>query len=104
MSNYNKEYIFEIRWGSQSSTGDFEGQVKKTSNRIPTKNEIFKAVKIFGSDYYQTPPKYSAKKINGTKAYELVRKNVDFELKKQKKKYLISMFLTFFLMVKLCFT
>jgi tRNA pseudouridine55 synthase len=96
MSNYNKEYIFEIRWGSQSSTGDFEGQVKKTSNRIPTKNEIFKAVKIFGSDYYQTPPKYSAKKINGTKAYELVRKNVDFELKKQKKKIFNLNVLDFF--------
>ena len=96
MSNYNKEYIFEIRWGSQSSTGDFEGQVKKTSNRIPTKNEILKAVKIFGSDYYQTPPKYSAKKINGTKAYELVRKNVDFELKKQKKKIFNLNVLDFF--------
>ena len=85
MSNYNKEYIFEIRWGSQSSTGDFEGQVKRPLTESQ-KNEILKAVKIFGSDYYQTPPKYSAKKINGTKAYKLVRKNVDFELKKKKKK------------------
>ena len=36
----NKTYEFTIKWGQQTSTDDIEGEIIKSSNKIPTKNEI----------------------------------------------------------------
>ena len=79
-----KEYEFQIRWGEQTSTDDSEGEIIGTSDYIPSKQEINKTLNFFKGEYFQTPPKASAVKINGERAYKLLRQNKDFEIKAKK--------------------
>ncbi len=77
----SKEYLFTIEWGVQTETGDLEGKVVKKKNLFPKKKTIEKYLENFIGKTFQIPPKYSSKKINGSRAYELVRKNKEFEIK-----------------------
>ena len=86
MQNVEKEYIFEVKWGVKSSTGDLEGEIEGCVKRIPHSTDISSVLKNFSNNYFQTPHRFSAKKIKGVKAYKLARKKIDFNLKKQKKK------------------
>ena len=79
-----KEYEFEVKWGIQTSTDDAEGHVIDRSDIIPTKFEIVKILKIFKGEILQKPPKASAIKINGKRAYALLRGNKNFEVKEKK--------------------
>ena len=81
-----KTYLFEVEWGKQTSTLDTEGDVINESDYIPTINEIKNIKKNFVGDIDQSPPIFSAKKINGKRAYELARAGLKFQLKKVKKK------------------
>jgi tRNA pseudouridine55 synthase len=76
----NKEYLFTIKFGAKTDTGDLEGNIIETINKIPTKDEIIKVIPEFIGEIMQMPPKYSAIKINGQRSYDLARKNIDFEL------------------------
>ena len=78
----DKTYRAEILFGTATDTGDITGKVlKKVENfKMPTLEELNAAKKIFLGKIEQTPPKHSAIKINGRKAYELARKNIDFEI------------------------
>ena len=84
-----KEYEFEIKWGEQTTTDDVEGEILYRSNFIPSEKEINKALDNFKGDILQKPPKASAIKINGQRAYKLLRENKNFDLK-EKKVYLYS--------------
>lgn len=78
----DKTYIATITFGYQTATYDAEGEVLATSNVIPNLTEIKMVLNNFKeSAYFQTPPAYSAIKINGKKAYELARANKEFEIK-----------------------
>ncbi len=79
-----KKYIFKIKWGEETSTNDSEGIILKTSNNIPTKKIINNAINSFIGEILQKPPKSSAIKINGIRAYKLFRKNIDFEVSPKK--------------------
>jgi len=76
----SKEYIFEIKWGEQTSTDDKEGKIINKSKIIPTIDEIEYKLNEFKGLIKQTPPKASAVKINGERAYKLLRSNDRFEI------------------------
>ena len=75
-----KEYEFEIKWGEQTSTDDREGMIIERTDNIPTLENIKIKLREFRGIIMQKPPKASAKKIKGQRAYNLLRQNIDFEL------------------------
>ena len=81
-----KEYRFSISWGIRTTTHDMEGEVIDESNFVPSKEDILDAVRDFKGEFYQRPPKYSAVKINGQRAYKLARSGIDFNIKEKKVK------------------
>ena len=84
INNHIKEYEFEVKWGVQTTTDDSEGDVINKSDIIPTESEIIKVLEEYKGDIFQKPPKASAIKINGKRAYALLRSNKDFEIKEKK--------------------
>ena len=83
ISNQIKEYEFEIKWGEQTSTDDREGAVIDRSFNIPNYKDINVKLKELTGTILQAPPKASAIKINGVRAYKLLRSNKEFEVKKK---------------------
>ena len=81
-----KEYRFSILWGTRTSTHDLEGDIIDESDFIPSKKDILGAISNFKSEFYQRPPKYSAVKIDGQRAYKLARSGVEFNIKEKKVK------------------
>jgi tRNA pseudouridine55 synthase len=75
-----KEYEFEIKWGEQTSTDDREGKIIERTDNIPTLENIKIKLKEFRGIIIQKPPKASAIKIKGQRAYNLLRQNIDFEV------------------------
>ena len=76
-----KTYRFTVKWGTQTSTDDVEGEITASSDKRPTLSEIKAILPQFIGDIMQTPPVYSALKINGVRAYELARKGEMPEMK-----------------------
>ena len=83
INNQIKEYEFEIKWGEQTSTDDREGDVIERSFNIPNNIDISFKLKELTGTILQSPPKASAIKINGMRAYKLLRSNKKFEVKKK---------------------
>ena len=81
-----KTYLFDVKWGEQRDTFDIEGTVINKSKYVPNFEEIIEAKKKFIGEIDQTPPDFSAKRINGKRAYELARNGKKFKLKKSRKK------------------
>ena len=77
----NKTYEAHIDFGYETDTLDTDGVVTKNNDAIVTKEQIQNVLQEFVGKTMQTPPLYSAKKVNGKKAYELARENVEFTLK-----------------------
>lgn len=80
VENVNKTYEFSIKWGEHRDTYDGEGDVIDTSDIQPLDAEIDANIGAFIGKIAQTPPKYSAIKINGKRAYDLARQDCDFEI------------------------
>ena len=59
-------------------------KIEFVEGQIPTLEQIEQVLPDFQGEIEQVPPKYSAKKIGGKKAYDLARKGQDFELKPSK--------------------
>jgi len=77
-----KTYLAEFRLGQRSDTDDATGQVEETPNISPIAvDRIEAAVADFVGVIEQTPPAYSAVKIDGRRAYTLARQGQDVELK-----------------------
>ena len=81
-----KKYRFTILWGIKTSSHDLEGEIIERSDSVPTKNDIQKIINNFEGEIYQRPPKYSAVKIDGKRAYKLARKGINFDTKEKKVK------------------
>lgn len=82
--NHDKEYIATINLGEKRSTGDSEGDIiekKSVNNKMLQKENIENVLHSFLGKYMQTPPMYSAIKVNGKKLYEYARKGQDIEVK-----------------------
>ena len=75
-----KVYDATLRLGYTSTTGDPEGELEKISDIIPDNSQIKNVINSFIGKIEQTPPKFSAIKINGQRAYKLARKGQDFEI------------------------
>ena len=82
ISDFDKTYRAEILFGVSTTTGDFEGEIiSKVENvKLPPIDALKSILARFTGQIEQTPPKHSAIKINGHKAYDLARKNIDFEI------------------------
>lgn len=76
-----KSYRFTVRWGEARSTDDAEGEVIETSDARPEPDAILAALPAFVGRISQTPPRYSAIKVDGARAYDLARADETFELK-----------------------
>ena len=68
-----KSYAFAVRWGAETTTDDKEGAVTNTSKCRPTEGEIRALLPRFIGEIMQTPPAFSAVKIDGERAYDLAR-------------------------------
>lgn len=79
--NKDKVYVAIAEFGVETDTLDSFGNITKTDNKIITADDISGVLNKFIGRIEQAPPKYSAIKINGKKAYELARQNIDFETK-----------------------
>ena len=76
----DKEYVFTVEWGTSTASQDKEGDVIATSDVRPTRAEIEAVLPQFIGDIAQIPPKYSAIKIQGERAYDLARDGEQFEI------------------------
>ena len=79
--NKTKTYRAVFYFGKETDTLDSEGVVINQNDTKVTFEQVKEVCKEFVGEFDQLPPKYSAKKINGQKAYILARKGEDFELK-----------------------
>ena len=82
ISDFDKTYRAEILFGVKTSTGDFEGEIiSQVKNiQLPPKPALKSILAQFTGEIEQIPPKHSAIKIHGQKAYNLARKNIEFEM------------------------
>lgn len=78
-----KQYKFTIQFGVQTNTYDLEGEVIEKNNFMPCKQSLMQAINQFTGKQMQTPPVFSAIKINGVRSYKLARENIAVELKQR---------------------
>lgn len=79
-----KEYIAVGVFGESRDTDDINGNILKVSDKknILSFSELENIIKKnFYGNIIQKPPIYSAKRINGQRAYNMARENIDFEIK-----------------------
>lgn len=76
----DKEYVFTIEWGTSTASQDKEGEVTAKSDMRPERAQIEAVLPDFIGEISQVPPKYSAIKIQGERAYDLVRDGEAFEI------------------------
>ncbi len=81
ITNGNKAYLATMKLGFVSDTLDDTGEVKELPKKEISEEEIRTVFSSFSGKYEQTPPMYSAKKIDGKKLYELARKGKTVERK-----------------------
>jgi tRNA pseudouridine55 synthase len=74
LSSDDKEYVASVRFGAASETYDAEGPIVERAAPACTRAAIEAALPAFRGTFAQTPPPYSAKKVEGTRAYALARK------------------------------
>lgn len=75
-----KAYEFTVRLGQATNTDDAEGEVIAQSDLRPSDDQIKEALSPFVGEIMQVPPKFSAVKIDGQRAYKLARDGEDLEL------------------------
>ena len=79
----DKWYEAEISLGKNSSTGDPEGEITELSDYEPSLEEVRRVISQFVGKIEQTPPIFSAIKINGKRAYKLAREGKQVEIPKR---------------------
>lgn len=75
-----KAYRFTVRFGAETDTDDAEGQVVRTSELLPTLEDIENVLADFTGEISQVPPAFSAIKVDGNRAYDLARAGEKVEL------------------------
>jgi tRNA pseudouridine55 synthase len=69
----DKAYRFTVRFGVETDTDDAEGQVVRTSDVLPPSAAIEALLPAFTGEISQVPPRFSAIKVDGARAYDLAR-------------------------------
>jgi tRNA pseudouridine55 synthase len=83
-SKLDKSYEVTLILGQTSTTGDAEGVKTKTGDWRPKTEDLKAALAAFKGDIMQTPPIYSAIKVNGQRAYKLARAGKEVKLEPRK--------------------
>jgi tRNA pseudouridine55 synthase len=76
----DKAYRFTVRFGAETDTDDAEGTVVRTSEAAPLLDDIEALLPNFTGEISQVPPRYSAIKVDGNRAYDLARDGEVVEL------------------------
>jgi len=76
----SKHYRFTVRWGAATNTDDAEGQITTSSELRPLRGDVEALLPRFIGEILQTPPAFSAIKIDGNRAYDLARAGEVVEL------------------------
>lgn len=83
ITDQSKEYICEITFGNETDTydkyGSFKYDINKDYSHI-TLDMVKEKLELFKGKITQTPPSYSAIRINGERAYSLARQGIEFEV------------------------
>lgn len=69
----DKTYAVTLKLGQTSTTGDDEGEKTRISHKKPSLSDLEAVLGAFTGEQYQTPPQFSAIKIDGQRAYKLAR-------------------------------
>ncbi len=75
-----KTYRFTLRWGSETDTDDADGTVVRTDEARPDEAAVRAVLPDFTGEVEQVPPRYSAIKVDGQRAYDRARDGEEFEL------------------------
>ena len=78
-----KRYSFGVKFGFETDTLDSEGTVVAGGGLIPSESEVRAALPKFAGRITQTPPRFSAVRVEGERAYDLARQRRTFELKER---------------------
>ncbi len=83
-SKLDKTYRAKLSLGETSTTGDPEGEISPVSTRQPALAEVESALQKFVGEIEQTPPVYSAIKIDGKRAYDRARAGEKIDMPSRK--------------------
>ena len=80
LMSMDKEYTGTVKLGEATDSQDADGEIVETKP-VPelTQADVEKEMATFMGDQYQTPPMFSAKKVNGQKLYKLARQGKTIE-------------------------
>lgn len=85
LQSERKEYVAELMLGATTPSGDMEHEVDNTyPTEHITRRMVEEALLSLSGEREQLPPLYSAKKIQGVRAYEFARAGEEVELKRAK--------------------
>ncbi len=76
----SKDYEFSVSWGAETDSDDREGEITVSGGHVPTEADIQEIIPQFLGIIQQTPPAYSAIKVDGKRAYDLARSGAEVEL------------------------
>src|SRR6476659_7090581 len=76
----SKTYRFSIAWGEETPSDDAETAPSARSAERPTEQAILAALPSFTGRLMQVPPRFSAVKVEGERAYDLAREGLQAEL------------------------
>ena len=79
--NKDKTYVAVVKFGVETDSLDSFGNITIKNSKTTSASDIEKVLPDFTGKILQVPPKYSAIKINGKRACDLARENIDFEIK-----------------------
>lgn len=79
-SKLDKVYEVSMKLGETSTTADNEGEKTHVSDKKPSQSSVEAVVNSFIGEIDQTPPKFSAIKIDGQRAYKLARAGKEVKL------------------------
>lgn len=83
MLDGEKTYTFTLTFGAQTASGDTEGDIVATTDARPSKEAFLDAIAAHRGVIEQTPPIFSALKVDGKRAYELARAGKTPKMKKR---------------------
>jgi len=75
-----KAYLFTANWGEETDSDDADGAVVRVSPQRPSRETVEALLPRFTGEIMQTPPAYSAIKVNGERAYDLARDGENVQL------------------------
>ena len=78
-----KGYVFTVKFGSSTDSLDRLGNITDTTSIIPSLSQLHEVIPKFRGTIEQTPPKFSAIKINGVRAYKMARRGEEVKLQKR---------------------